>query len=234
MNKIVKRALDWALEIAADDTHGYSQANRWGPDFDCSSFIINAYEQAGLKVKEAGASFTGNMKAAFKKRGFEVLPDLPVSKLMPGDVLLNESYHTVMYIGDGKVVSARSSDGSPQSGDQSKREICVQDWYEYPHGGWDCVLRYAGESKEQPEEPAEPSAESCEVTLPVLRRGAKRAAVKVMQVLLILKGFSCGPDGADGDFGPNTLAALMSFQSFHDLGTYRGVCEKETWKELFI
>ena len=62
MNEITKKALDWALETAKDNTHGYSQANRWGPDYDCSSFIISAYEQAGLKLKEAGASYTVNMK----------------------------------------------------------------------------------------------------------------------------------------------------------------------------
>ncbi len=143
MNRITERALNWALETAKDDTHGYSQANRWGPDYDCSSFIISAYENAGLKVKEAGASYTGNMKTAFLRCGFTALPDLPENQLIPGDVLLNEQNHTVMYIGNGKVVAARSSDGFPQSGDQSKRELCVQNYYDYP---WDCVLRYTGEA----------------------------------------------------------------------------------------
>ncbi len=130
MNEITKKALDWALETAKDNTHGYSQANRWGPDFDCSSFIISAYENAGLKVKEAGASYTGNMRDAFEKCGFEAYPRQPVSRLEPGDVLLNEKHHAVMYIGNGKVVAARSSDGFPQSGDQSSREICIQDYYD--------------------------------------------------------------------------------------------------------
>ncbi len=146
MNRITERALNWALETAKDDTHGYSQLMRWGPDYDCSSFIISAYEQAGLKLKEAGASYTGNMKTAFEKCGFRAYPRQPVSRLEPGDVLLNERHHAVMYIGNGKVVAARSSDGFPQSGDQSGREICIQDYYDWPDGGWDCVLRYTGEA----------------------------------------------------------------------------------------
>lgn len=51
----------------------------------------------------------------------------------------------------------------------------------------------------------------------VLRRGDTGAAVKDMQDGLIAKGYSCGPDGADGDFGANTEAALKSFQADHGL-----------------
>lgn len=51
----------------------------------------------------------------------------------------------------------------------------------------------------------------------ILRRGDTGAAVKDMQDGLIAKGFSCGPDGADGDFGGNTEAALKRFQRDHGL-----------------
>ena len=222
MNRITERALNWALETAKDDTHGYSQLMRWGPDYDCSSFIISAYEQAGLKLKEAGASYTGNMKTVLLRCGFTALPDLPVNSLFPGDVLLNEQNHTVMYIGNGKVVAARSSDGYPQSGDQSSREICIQNYYDYP---WDCVLRYTGTKS------SGPVRVPCSVSLPVLSEGSKGIAVKIMQELLISAGFSCGPDGADGDFGPNTARALKRFQSARELAA-DAVCGKETWEEL--
>ena len=236
MNDIIKKALDWALETAKDNTHGYSQAVRWGPDYDCSSFIISAYENAGLKVKEAGASYTGNMRDAFEKCGFGAYPRQPVSRLEPGDVLLNEKHHAVMYIGNGKVVAARSSDGFPQRGDQSGREICVQNWYDYP---WDCVLRYAeqctGHSAQCTVEDVIASGArqsvKCEAVLPVLKQGDKGIAVKIMQELLISSGFSCGPDGADGDFGPNTAKALKRFQSARELAADT-VCGKETWEEL--
>lgn len=46
-----------------------------------------------------------------------------------------------------------------------------------------------------------------------LAKGSKGDAVKTMQTMLIACGFSCGPDGADGDFGKNTLSGLTAFQS---------------------
>ena len=51
----------------------------------------------------------------------------------------------------------------------------------------------------------------------ILRRGDTGTAVKDMQKELIAAGYSCGPDGADGDFGANTEAALKEFQADHGL-----------------
>ena len=45
-----------------------------------------------------------------------------------------------------------------------------------------------------------------------LRQGDKGAAVKAMQTMLIACGYSCGPCGADGSFGADTLAGLKAFQ----------------------
>ena len=56
-----------------------------------------------------------------------------------------------------------------------------------------------------------------------LSKGSKGDAVKAMQTMLIACGFSCGPDGADGDFGKNTLAGLTAFQTAQgltDTGVY--------------
>ena len=46
-----------------------------------------------------------------------------------------------------------------------------------------------------------------------LSRGDYGKAVETMQTMLIACGFSCGSDGADGDFGKNTLAGLTAFQT---------------------
>lgn len=45
-----------------------------------------------------------------------------------------------------------------------------------------------------------------------LRTGSRGEAVEAMQALLINRGYSCGPDGADGDFGKNTKKAVIAFQ----------------------
>ena len=59
-------------DLARDDSHGYDQAQRWGErgDYDCSSAVITAWERAGVPVKAAGASYTGNMRGAFLRCGF--------------------------------------------------------------------------------------------------------------------------------------------------------------------
>ena len=143
---VVQNAINFAVGIANDDSHGYDQINRWSPDFDCSSLVISAYAQ-DTKVKECGATYTGNMYGAFKKAGFEdVTSRVNLASgegLIPGDVLLNKKHHTELYIGDGKTVSASLNEKGAitggQSGDQTGREIRVRDYRNYP---WDCVLRY--------------------------------------------------------------------------------------------
>lgn len=47
-----EKAVTWAIEIANDPAHGYDQDNRWGPDYDCSSLVISAWQQAGVPVKQ--------------------------------------------------------------------------------------------------------------------------------------------------------------------------------------
>lgn len=61
--------------------------------------------------------------------------------------------------------------------------------------------------------------------LPALRRGDKSEAVRAMQALLILRGFSCGEWGTDGSFGPATAAALEGFCG-------ESVCGEAVWKRL--
>ena len=58
----INAAVHWAIEIALDDTHGYSQANRYGPDYDCSSFIAAALIHGGFNVP--ATMWTGNERNA--------------------------------------------------------------------------------------------------------------------------------------------------------------------------
>lgn len=51
----------------------------------------------------------------------------------------------------------------------------------------------------------------------MLKKGSTGSEVKTMQTMLIACGYSCGPDGADGDFGKNTLSAVIAFQDANGL-----------------
>ena len=153
-------AVALALKWAADDSHGYDQSSRWGPDYDCSSFLISVWETVGVPVKQAGATYTGNMRTAFLRCGFIAVP--LAGGLRAGDVLLNETHHTAMYVGDGRIVQASINEAGGVSGgrtgDQTGREICVTPYY-VPSCGWDCVLRYEGGGGvsvlAEPEKPAQ-------------------------------------------------------------------------------
>lgn len=155
MSKI-QSAVDWAVGIASDSSHGYAQDNRWGPDYDCSSLVISAWEQAGVPVKSRGATYTGNMKSVFLACGFkDVTAQVNRSTgagLQTGDVLLNEQHHTAMYIGGGKLVQASINEKggirNGQPGDQTGREIAAGTYYNFP---WDCVLRFSEEKTESGE-----------------------------------------------------------------------------------
>ena len=68
--------------------------------------------------------------------------------------------------------------------------------------------------------------------LPYLSRGSFGELVAAVQTLLILEGYPCGPDGADGDFGPNTEKAVREFQEQLDL-TPDGIVGPETGAALF-
>ena len=136
-------AISTALQIAEDNSHGYSQQRRWGnPDYDCSSFVITCWDSAGTGVKDAGATYTGNMRKAFLSTGlFEWIPGNPsVENLKPGDIVLNENKHTEMYIGDGKLVGAHG-DRDGRGGDGGGTEISVTNY----HSTWQGVLRYIGD-----------------------------------------------------------------------------------------
>lgn len=233
MSKIQK-ALQWMLNIAADNSHGYSQQNRWGPDYDCSSMVIQAFENAGVPVKSAGATYTGNMRPVFLRNGFTDVTskvNLPnCSGMQPGDVLLNQVHHTAMYAGNGKIVHARGqSYGTPAPGDQGQ-EIAVTSYYNYP---WDCVLRYTGKDAGDVQPAASGRVGTCTVQLGEYIPGCVDPQVKVIQRLLRAKGFK-GKDKKvlviDGEFGENTAHAVTRMQKKAGMKNINfGTVSSKTW-----
>ena len=77
----------------------------------------------------------------------------------------------------------------------------------------------------------EAQPDTASISVQVLRRGDVGETVRAAQALLILRGFSCGRWGTDGEFGDATLAAVKLFQASRYL-TVDGVIGAETWAKL--
>lgn len=145
----VEYAVQWAISIANDESHGYSQYNRWGPDYDCSSLVISAYQAAGIPVKDNGAQRTGDMYNPFIRCGFiDVTSQINMSNgagLIAGDVVLMPNSHVEMSIGGGQLVGAHIDENGgvkgTTKGDQTGKEISIRSYYNHP---WRYVLRYVG------------------------------------------------------------------------------------------
>lgn len=146
--QIVENAVQWMEKTANDNSHGYDQIYRWGEkgDYDCSSAVITAYQQAGVPVKTNGATYTGNMYSVFTKCGFkDVTSSVNLATgagMKRGDVLLNHVHHVAMHCGNGMEVEASINEfggatgGRP--GDQTGSEFLKKPYRNYP---WNCVLR---------------------------------------------------------------------------------------------
>ncbi len=151
----VEAAVQWAIATANDDSHGYSLTSRWGPDYDCGTFVVSAFMNGG------GFSFSGfvgtkSMQQSFTNAGFTWIPAaqlgitlncVPPATLQRGDILLDCDRHTELYIGNGMTAAAHSDRGHPETGDQTGTEVSVAPYYNGVSGiSWDGVLRYTGTS----------------------------------------------------------------------------------------
>ena len=204
-----------AINIAKNDIHGYSQANRDGyPDYDCSSLVCHVVQDAGIPVMDNGASYTGNMREAFLKSGFvNVISQVNLANcnnMRRGDILLNDQSHTAIYIGNRQIVQAGGPNGHPEPGDQTGEEIKVMNYYNFP---WSVVLRYPYSSGDpnniQPDEPY-PDHVNHEDYPEIIRYGDWGDEVKEIQQKLRTLGYYKGE--LDGRFGDQTLSAVMKFQ----------------------
>ena len=228
---IPEKALQWAMKIAADQSHGYSQQTRWGPDYDCSSFAISAYKAAGVPIDTSVVNYTGNYTGLLRFGFRDVTKQCSFSTragLQRGDILWYHKSgnigHVAIYIGNGQIVHARGqSYGSSKPGDQGS-EIAVASYYPQ---NWKHVYRYTGAAAVAQPSNKTTSAASASTyrytvtaSLPLIRIGSTGLAVRVWQQILGIT--------VDGDYGIKTNNATVQWQKANGLES-DGEVGGKTW-----
>ena len=227
---------------ANDPTHGYDQTLRWGEkgDFDCSSAVIQACQNAGIPVKTAGATYTGNMYNVFLKNGFiDVTASINLSTgagLLRGDVLLNHVRHVAMYCGNGKEVEASINEfgmatgGVP--GDQTGAEFLIRPYRNYP---WNVVLRHneVGTSMN--------TGGDYMFGMKTVQKGETGNHVLLVQEILRARGFK-GKNGQelalDRECGTQTVYAIKQYQKEREkvepgiVGAIDGIAGPRTLQDM--
>lgn len=138
----IETAVQWCIDIANDNTHGYDQQYREGPNYDCSSLVCSGLNHAGFDV---GLPGTSEMVGVLTGVGFSYHAGWgnTADNLIRGDILITPGQHTEFYIGGGQNVGAHSNEFGGivggRSGDQTGNEISVTAYYSLP---WAGVLRY--------------------------------------------------------------------------------------------
>ena len=160
MLAVRERAAEVMEHLCSHSAHGYSQPNRAGVgtggivsetitlsdgtkvgisggDRDCSSACIECYAALGVNV---GGNFVWHPWGTYTAKR--------------GDIYLNETHHTAMCLGGGKLgefsrSELHSTHGS--KGDQDGWESHITSFYTYSKG-WDGVLEYVGPEPEEEDE----------------------------------------------------------------------------------
>ena len=137
----IRKAVNFMINTANDDTHGYDQLHRNSPDYDCSSLVATALHEGGFNVSPF--SWTGNLEEQLRNAGFVDC----TQPWLPGDIHLNRLNHVNMSISNTQIVEASINEKGDviggETGDQTGKEIAINNYYEYPLG-WDAHLRYDG------------------------------------------------------------------------------------------
>lgn len=149
----LNKACEVMHKLVTESSHGYSQTNRNGPDYDCSSSVSKALHDAGFSVPY-GCN-TASIYSYLLKAGFESIDK--DSALKKGDIWLRRrdsalakkkgSGHVAMMYSETKVMEFSSARGHTQSGDQTGTESWCHAWNSSRKNDFEFLLRYKGEKK---------------------------------------------------------------------------------------
>lgn len=138
----VEAFVQWCINIANDESHGYDQVYRNGPDYDCSSLIWWGLHENGFDVGSYAFN-TDGMPSVLTAAGWVQHTPVVLSELERGDILL-KSKHTELYIGAQQNVGAhkneRGGTKGGDTGDQTGAEISITPFY--TSSNWVSYWRY--------------------------------------------------------------------------------------------
>lgn len=194
---------------------------------DCSGLFSWAFKQLGGKMYHGSDTMyrswcekKGELKAGKRTDGEGLKPGTAVFVWKEAK---KKYTHVGLYVGDGLVIEAAGAKDGVISG-----KVSHQKWTNWGE------LKGVDYEREAPDPQPEPEPED---EYPTIRRGSKGRWVTLAQVKLISAGYSCGPQGADGDFGSNTEKAVKAFQKEHNGPDGKalkvdGIIGKATWWAL--
>lgn len=271
------------IKAAKNDLVGYNQSRRdtywqhlkdsnYDPsqitvacEADCSSGVIGNVKAVGYilgidALKNLKATYTGDMRKAFKTAGFLVLTEQKYLNgpdyLLEGDVLLNDGVHTATNVENGRYSGENSNIGSGSN--NAKNNVSDgQKWLNSNYG--DKILKYCGAKLDVDGSYGTKSRwaalavwkdlmnrrysakldptnknfyEACKkvASKATVSHGTQGTFTFLVQFILAAKGFYSG--NMDALCGESLTAAIKSYQKAKGLAV-DGYCGANTWYSLF-
>lgn len=221
---------------------------------DCSSGVGAIVKGAGYRLGNSSLKnvspsiYTGNQKAALTGAGFTCLTDSKYrtsdSYLLAGDILLSGG-HTCINLTNGANDSASTAASSSSS--CSKTPKNVRQIQSYMNATYGSNLAVDGSFGPASKKAVIKAVQSCIGTAAdgsfgpnsqkawggkAVKKGTTGELTKLVQIMLLGRGYNIGTMGADGDCGTNTVNAIKRFQGNNGLDV-DGSCGKATASVLF-
>lgn len=172
------------------------------------------YGANGCPDKSANGMFEYAKQCGCEWGVISTIPEIP-------GIAVRFDGHIGYYIGGGEVIEWRGfAYGCVKTKLNARKWL---HWYKLP------FIKYG--TVTAPAKPENTRAARTEMIKRTLRKGCVGEDVRILQTLLIERGYDVGKDGADGDFGRNTDDAVRRFQRDHDLEV-DGIVGKMTKAEL--
>lgn len=168
------------------------------------TFSAKGKKLGGIMVKHRREVYPGTVKLVASSKWYELFKPKAVS------------YYEEHAFHDNKADAAWFHEHMTEIAESAAKGLC--EWFGIPY--------VPGADK-----PAESTTGGFAAVFPQLSKGDKGDKVRVLQELLLGRGYDLGTYGADGDFGVTTHRRVVSFQKANGLAA-DGIVGKNTWRSL--